>query len=780
MRAHFQKYKLVYLSLLFVSQLTYYFCLPKVLFDDPYSRVVYDKDGNLMGAKIAGDGQWRFSLIDSVPSKFEQCILAFEDQRFYYHPGFDPIGIFGALIQNIKARKVVRGGSTLTMQVMRLASKGNKRTFLNKIKETLKATRLELRDSKVDILKLYVSHAPFGGNVVGLEAASWRYYHKSPHLLSWAESAMLAVLPNAPSLIHPGKNRASLRNKRDRLLALLLQNRTIDAVTYRLALLEPIPDAPIPLPQLTPHLIHRSSMYGEEFELNTTIDQDIQRVTQEAVDFYHQQYEEQGINNMAALVLDTHSGEVLGYVGNANNTRHEQDVDMVQARRSTGSVLKPFLYAKAIDEGILTMKVLMDDIPIYINGFHPENYDRSYRGVVPADQALVQSLNVPFVLLLQEYGIEKFINTLKSHGLTTIDKGSDHYGLSLIIGGAEGSLWDLCGAYATYGRILMDYTKYQAKYIDYPMLSPRIESIDDKHRTLVDEPPLVSAGAIYHTFESLRGLKRPAEEGQWDQFSSSKKIAWKTGTSFGHKDAWAIGVSPKYTIGIWVGNADGEGVSGLIGVKKAAPVMFDIFNRLSDSEWFDTPYDDLESIAMCSVSGMLATRYCAKMDTIYLSTRGLRYKCTYHVPTYLNAEQTLSVNSSCYNVQDIVEKGWFSLPPAQGDYYKKMNPDYINIPPLDAKCKGESSRLLGIIYPPKNGEVIIPQNLNNELEKVILEAVHLTNGGAIYWYLDDEFLGVTTDFHTMSIAPQKGNHTLTIMDENGDRISRVFTVDINE
>ncbi len=778
MGLHLSKYKIFYIIALLLLLVAYYNCLPSVLFGDPYCKVMYDKDDDLMGATISKDGQWRFPLIDSVPSKFEKCILTFEDRRYYYHPGFDPIAIFGATIQNIKAGTVVRGGSTITMQVMRLASKGNARTFINKLVETIQATRLEFKKPKAEILRLYASHAPFGGNVVGLESASWRYYYKSPHLLSWSESATLAVLPNAPSLIHLGKNRDALQKKRNRLLHQLLVDQTIDSTTYRLALLEPIPDKPVALPKEAPHLLHRTDLFKHSSQLHTSIDPDIQKTVNEVVDFYHSQYQNQNIENLAALVLDTYTGQTLAYVGNAPNSRNEQDVDMVMAKRSTGSVLKPFLYANAIKEGLITNKSLLDDVPIYIDGFHPENYDRNYRGVIPADQALMQSLNVPFVLLLREFGISKFINALRSLGMQTIDKGADYYGLSLIIGGAEGTLWQMCGAYATYGRILTDYIKYQARYERNLTFNPSLINLSSEtsiKETVVD-PILINAGSIYHTLEALTELKRPSEEGDWEQFSSARKIAWKTGTSFGHKDAWAIGVTPRYTIGVWVGNADGEGIAELVGVKKAAPVLFDIFNRLPDGDWFDVPYDDLLPVPMCRLSGMTASDNCTAIDTSYLSTTSLNKRCVYHKTIHLDQENKHQVNSSCYNINDIVTSSWFVLSPKQAEYYRKINPEYSTLPPFAEGCLNDERTLVDIIYPPHNGEIIIPKNLNNGFEKIIVKAVHSKQNGKVFWYLDNEFLGATIEFHTMALSPAAGKHTLTVSDENGAQVTRRFEV----
>jgi len=571
----------------------FYFCLPDPLFNDPYSTILNDNKGQLIGAKISSDGQWRFPTIDSVPKNFEEAIITFEDKRFRSHFGVDFLSLFRAVIQNIKAGEIESGASTLSMQVIRMSRKGKARNIYQKVVEMILATRLEFRYSKDEILRLYTSHAPFGGNVVGLEAASWRYYKKQPSKLSVAEAAMLAVLPNAPSLIHISKNRSRLLDKRNRLLQSMVEEEIISQSDCDLYLLESIPPKPYPLPSLAKHLLEYVHKNNPQSITQSTINTDIQKMIYDVGDYHHQINAQSDIHNLGILVLDTNTGEVLGYLGNAPNTTQESAVDMIQAKRSSGSVLKPLLYAHMIDEGKMMPKALVKDIPTQIRGFSPKNYNKKYSGATPADKALAMSLNIPAVLSLQEYGVNPFINRLKDHGFTTINKSADHYGLSLIIGGGEVTLWELCGAYASMGRTINDFNKYSGKYNERLTQKPILKSQEPKDIKLSNEPLNLSAGAIYKTFEAMLQVLRPEEDGYWQQFNSSKQIAWKTGTSYGHRDAWAVGVSPKYTVGIWVGNADGEGKNSLVGVSKAGPVLFDVFNRLDSGGFFDEPIDDL-------------------------------------------------------------------------------------------------------------------------------------------------------------------------------------------
>jgi penicillin-binding protein 1C len=253
LKHHIKSHKILYFCVLLLLIL-YYFSLPNNLFPKNYSTVVLDRDGELVGARIANDGQWRFPEDSVIPDKFKQCILQFEDRHFYHHPGFNPASLIRAIVQNLRAGKVVSGGSTLSMQVIRLHRENKRRTVFEKFIEIILATRLELGHSKNQILAIYASHAPFGGNVVGIDAASWRYFGRDPKNLSWAEAALLSVLPNSPAMIHPGKNRQNLLEKRNKLLLKLYNKNIIEQETYKLSLLEPLPLQPLPLPDIAPHL----------------------------------------------------------------------------------------------------------------------------------------------------------------------------------------------------------------------------------------------------------------------------------------------------------------------------------------------------------------------------------------------------------------------------------------------------------------------------------------------------------------------------------------------
>ncbi len=413
----------------FVLLVVYYFSLPQTLFEEPYSTVIESNEGELLAAQIAPDGQWRFPAKDSVPDKFKKCIVYFEDEHFRYHPGFNPVAMVKAIRQNQKAGKVVRGGSTLTQQVIRLSRKNKKRTYFEKAIEIILATRLEFRHSKDKILELYAAHAPFGGNVVGLEMASWRYFGVQAHQLSWAESATLAVLPNAPSLIYPGKNQEKLRRKRNALLLKLHNEGIIDKLTYDLAITEPLPQKPYNVPQIAPHLLQRVAKTNQGERIKTTIDIALQNRINHIARQYHSQYKQNEVHNLAILVIDVQTRNVISYVGNSpTDIDHDKDVDIISAPRSTGSILKPFLYASMLDDGEILPNTLVPDVPTQISGYTPQNFNLTFDGAVPAQRALSRSLNIPAVLMLQDYGVFKFYDVLQKFQLHDINKHPDHYG----------------------------------------------------------------------------------------------------------------------------------------------------------------------------------------------------------------------------------------------------------------------------------------------------------------------------------------------------------------
>lgn len=776
--------------ILFIFFLAFYvwfwLCLPEPLFKNPTSYVLEDRHGNLLNASIAKDGQWRFPAIDSVPEKFIHCITTFEDKRFYTHPGVDIMSMARALISNVKSGSVKQGGSTLSMQVMRMSGQRSGRNVFQKIIESIQAVRLECNYTKAEIMNLYASNAPFGSNVVGLDAAAWRYYGRGPSKLSWGEMAALAVLPNAPSLVHPGKNREELLRKRNVLLQMLLANGTIDSATCYLSQMEPLPGKPLPLPQLAPHLLQRFKNDIDKNNLSatrahTTVDGNLQKRVAHILQEHHQFLKGNKIENLSALVLDTETGKVLAYVGNvfdANNLEMESDVDVVKAKRSPGSTLKPILYAASLSEGLILPNSLLPDVPTQIGGYTPKNYDQSYDGAVAASMALSRSLNIPYVKMLQQYKYQRFYDLLRQLGLTTLNRPAGHYGLSLILGGSEITMWDLAGMYAGMARTLLHQNENKGLALKKDFFAPRYLIGDTAMNESKERINSLDAVSIWFAFNAMQEVMRPGEEGLWQQFNSSQKIAWKTGTSFGFRDAWAFGITKKYVVAVWAGNTTGEGRPGLIGVQAAAPVLFDIFRQLPASEWFHSPNKHFSFVPICRESGFKANIDCENIDTLMVPKNGDKSPlCPYHQMIHLDRTGQYRVNDLCQSPANMIHKKWFVLPPTMEWYFKQKSHDYKVLPPFLPGCGPvETSRSMDLVYPLPGAKIYVPLEINGERGKTIFTATHRKPGIKIFWHLDGVFEGTTLNFHRMEFSPSSGVHTLTIVDEEGNSITTKFEI----
>ena len=765
-----------------ILTIAYFFALPKQLFHDPYSTVIEDKTGQLLSASIANDGQWRFPQQNQLPKKFEQAIVQFEDKRFHQHFGVDLLSFGRAIKQNLQAGKVISGGSTLTMQTIRLSRKNKSRTFFEKAVEVVLATRLEFRFSKNEILSLYASHAPFGGNVVGLEAACWRYFGRRPDELSWAEASLLAVLPNNPSLIHLSKNRDKLKTKRDRLLQRLYASGRLDSLSVRLAKEEPLPESPLPLPQLAPHLLtFAQKNKGSQQKISSSLEGSYQKRCIEILKDHSNRLRGNKINNAAILIAEVNSGRVLAYVGNnASGAENNEQVDLIQAPRSSGSILKPFLYAALLDDGKMLPHTLQPDVPTFINGFTPENFSHELDGAVPASQALIRSLNIPAVHELRTYRYEKFYQLLKNIGFTTLQKPADHYGLSLILGGAEVTLWDVSAGYASMARSLNQYFSYPGKkryrksdFHPLTFLQP-----DSTPPTELEEATFLSASASFLTFDVLKELYRPGEESGWRLFNGAHPIAWKTGTSHGFRDAWAVGVNREYVIGIWVGNADGEGRPGLTGNEAAAPILFDVLALLPKTDWFQKPIGELETIPTCAKSCYRIGDYCEMVDTVFVTRSGLGSTvCPYHRSIHVSKDQRFSLHEGCTKPTEMIKVNWFVLPSVQEYYFKKKHASYRPLPPYRADCQSpQSIAQIDLIYPQSNSKVFIPKELDGSPGKIIIEATSRNPKNALHWHLDGTYLKTTYGDHRWAISLKPGRHKISLVDDSGEVVERLFQV----
>lgn len=751
--------------------------IPQPLFSDPYATVVLDRDGHMLASRIAADGQWRFPSREVVPFRFRECLIEFEDRSFYQHPGISARGLGRALSQNVRHGEIQSGGSTLTMQLARLARKGRERSFWNKGMECLWALHLECRYSKDELLAMYAAHAPFGGNVVGLEAAAWRYFGRPAANLSWAEAASLAILPNAPGMIFPGRNEARFRAKRNRLLVRLQQRGMLRSDELQLALSEPLPGKPVPQPHRATQLLDHAVQWGMAHRfVETTIDGNRQDMVLQILGRYHEQYRGQEIHNMAAMVVDIHTNEVLAYVGNTSDLpsggSEAPMVNCLTAPRSSGSILKPLLFGYALDGGEITPNSLLSDVPTHLSGFAPRNFDQRYDGVVPAHEALARSLNVPMVHLLAKHGVAKFHQELRGLGFRTLFRHPSGYGLTLVLGGAEVRLWDVAQAYSSCARSVLKSERR------IPKQSVALHFLRQYNPRVVEPDPGMDAGSIYAMLEAMVEPGRPGAESNWRYLGNGNKVAWKTGTSYGFRDAWSVGLTSRYLVAVWVGNADGEGRPGLTGIQSAAPILFEILGRMPSEPWFPKPYSQMESLVLCRESGQRFGPHCLHPDTMELPKSCIQVAaCGFHQDVILDASAKFRVHADCYDPSKVQHRTAFVLPPAEASYYRLRSPDYQNLPPWLPGCAPvDAASVLHIVYPRPESKINLPRSFSGEQNELVFQASHREAGMALYWQLDGQYLGKTIDFHQLQVLPDTGKHELTVVDVEGKQASVRFVV----
>lgn len=739
----------------------------RVLFSDPLSTVVDGSNGELLSAIVAQDGQWRLPGIRRVPPKLAAALVTFEDRRFGNHWGFDLRAFGRALTENLKEGGVVSGGSTLSMQVIRLSRKNPDRSLSEKFWEVLGAVQLEFRFSKDQILRLFADHAPLGGNVVGVDAAAWRYFGHSPEQLSWSEAALLAVLPNSPTLLRLDRETERLKKKRDRLLGRLHDRGFFDRGTLTASLVEPMPSFLRSFPQKAPHLAEFVAQGRPAGRIRTTINTHLQGAVIDAAERRRRWLEGNSVHNAAVLVAKVSTGEVLAYVGNVGDLgNHGGFNDMVQAPRSTGSILKPLLYNLMVQSGDLLPDQLVEDIPTRVGSYVPQNNVPTYSGALPASEALARSLNIPAVRELRVFGVAKFAQELKNYGLTTLWRNGDDYGLPLILGGAEASLWDLCGVYAGVSRGAQGV----------PQAFFPLQAVEGAPKRMGPQPTVTPA-SCYMTLQAMKEVIRPNEEAAWKSFSGARKVAWKTGTSYNFKDAWAIGVTPEYVVGVWVGNADGVGRPELYGLTSAAPLMFEVFNLLPPTTWF-TPPPGMKAVRTCRTSGLLAGDHCPEtVQTLIPADAYPQQVCSYHQELHLDPTGRVQVDSRLVSVDQQIKKVWFVLPPAVATYYVRKHMDYVPPPPWDRRLVslGDQGRLY-LSFPEPGSQLIIPVELDGTPGQMLAEASHADPQAEIFWSLDGVYLGSTLGTHVMSMRPAAGDHLLDLSDSWGNQIRRKFQI----
>ncbi len=745
-------------------------CIPLPKDEVAYSRALYSQDNQLLSAAISSEQQWRLPFSEPVPDKLSTAIITYEDAYFYYHLGINPISMIKATWTNLRSGRVVRGASTIPMQVMRLRHRSLGRSLWNKIYESLAAIKYSVTNSKKSIIKDWASLAPFGGNTIGIKAASLRYFGTDMDNLSWGQYALLAVMPNGPAVANLTRNRATLKQKRDKLLDKLAAEGYIPSDEVALYKGEEIPTMLNKVPQHGYHMLDFVAKQHPDRQLfMSTIDYSKQLKLQELIEIESQFYKLEDIRNMAAVVIDVSQNKVVSYVGNTADKKGKFSyVDIVQSARSYGSLLKPLLYMMAIDKAHYLPGEMIEDIPTSIGDFTPLNFDKKYRGAVPVEDVITQSLNIPAVRMLQRVGLPNFYETVRSIDLAYLHRGADHYGLSIILGGGETSLWDMARLYKGIAQNALGiaYPFRSVQYLaDIPVEKPK--------KNISFDPT-----AVQYTINAMADISRPREERSWELYAQNQKVAWKTGTSFGHRDAWAVGFNGKYAVAVWVGNEGGEGRFGLTGIAKAAPVMFKIFNALNDHRWFESVplQQKKQEITICKESGRMAGNLCRSKRRLRLAVTSMKYKqCDFHQVHGISAGGQVVV-PPC-DIPIIRYDTVFVLPPYMAYYYKEGHLDYRDDFNYDVNCQVSTSSL-AILYPQQGIKIFAPRVDVPVANSLIAKAYHSHPGAALYWFLDGKYLETTKgkEAHFMEISPTVGKHRLHISDSFGGQSEVSFEV----
>lgn len=735
-----------------------FFFLLDILFPlnikDDYSKMVYSSDNKLLYATMNSEDKWRMKCdLDEITPLLQKTIIEKEDKYFWLHFGINPFSIGRALFNNIIQGRRTSGASTITMQVARLLEP-KERTYFNKIKEIFRALQLELHFSKREILQLYINLAPYGGNIEGMKTAAWFYLDQKPQTLSLAQIVTLSIIPNNPNMIKPGSDYRILESERNRWLAYFEKEKTFKPELIDDAKIEPLNFNRQSRPMNAPHLAWRLiKKYPDSLEIHSTINSEIQKKSEELVQNYSLSLQYMNITNAAVMIIDNNRHEVVGYLGSADffNQKNSGQVDGVQAIRSPGSTLKPFLYALAIDKGLITPKMKIADVPMNFDGYAPQNYDEKYRGMVTIEQALAQSLNIPAVKILNDYGLYQFLNMMTKSGFKRVKLDHKKLGLSIILGGCGVKLEELCNLFSSFSN--------NGNYVKNRFIKGEITG---------SETPLMTAGASFLITENLTKLERPDMPIMWSNSTSIPKIAWKTGTSYGRRDAWSIGYNKDFTIGVWLGNFDGSGTPELTGAHIATPLLFQLFNSIDvsqDRKWFAPP-KELDYRIVCSESGLPPSEFCTNTIIDYFIPGVSPYqRCDHMKEVYVNEKESISYCRSCMPAKGYKSKFYQNLLPELINFYEEEKRPYQKIPEHNPSCNRIFNTLAPVITSLGDGmEYIL---ISGENQQLMLKCNADNTVKKVWWYIDNRLIQQAKVTDRVFFKPTAGNHKISCTDDKG-------------
>jgi len=732
----------------------------------PQSTFVYSREGRMLSCYTSTDRFWRRPVkLEEISPRLVQSVMAMEDRYFYYHPGFNPASMVSAAVDNIKAGRIKRGGSTLSMQIARMMEPKS-RTISNKMLEILRAFQLEIHYSKDQLLEIYFNLVPYGGNIEGVGAAAYFYFEKHPHELSWSEAAILTAIPASPNKFRPDRNLDLCRKRRDRVLNTLVEQELITKDQAFSASGEVIPTARVTPPQMAPHFAQTAALnYAGLSSVRSTVDYDIQRTCERAAGHHHARLRSKDIHNLSIVVLDNQTGQLLAMVGSPDfaDFAHSGQVNGAVAKRSPGSTLKPFVYGLAFDEGLASPLTRLEDIPVNYSGYKPVNYDEQYHGLVALDRALIRSYNVPVVNLTSHMGLSRVHAALRRGGLTTIDRPYLDYGLPLVLGACEVRLVDLANLYSSLAR----------GGVVIPVTDTLQASTGQEQRVLSPE-------ASYLITDILSRLERSDLPTAWQSTTDMPRVAWKTGTSFGRKDAWSIGYNPEYTVGVWAGNFDATGSADIVGALIATPIVLDIFREISGGEnatWFRQP-DRVSERRVCAVSGQVPGRFCEEtVGEKFIPGVSPSTRCEIHQRIHVSTDKGHRLCRHC--AHDVPKRDTIvSIFPAKAATWLARTGVATGLPAHNPNCPNFQKGAAPVITSPESdGTYYLVQGRPLQYQRILLEASAADGHGRLHWFVDGEHLESSGTNERVFYQPEPGSHTLTCSDNQGRATSIEFVVE---
>ncbi len=739
---------LIFLQFIILDRL---FPLPS---DVEYSTVIYDRKGNIMHAFLTSTDKWRVKTeLNEISPLLQKAILEKEDKYFYHHPGINGVALIRAVINNVTSGRRTSGASTITMQVAR-ALEPRERTYVSKLIEMFRSLQLELRYSKKEILQLYLNLVPYGGNIEGVKSASLLYFQKAPDHLSLAEILSLSVIPNRPSSLVMGKTNDRIVKERNKWLERFKSRHVFDETVINDALHEPLNATRGSFPRLAPHLSQKLRKSGNA-AIHSTIDLNVQLKTEKLVNDYVRSLRLMGIYNAAAIILDNKTSEVIAYVGSADfsDTLDGGQVNGAAAVRQPGSTLKPLLYGLCIDEGLMTPKTRIADVAFNYRGYAPENYDKKLNGNVSMEYALDHSLNIPAVKSLQQLGISRFIDELIDCEFRQVARDQRKLGLSMILGGCGSSLEELTGLFSVFAN--------QGIYN-----RPVYTTGDTRAKTR--RVRILSEASSYMISEVLSKVNRPDFPLSWGSTEKMPKIAWKTGTSYGRRDAWSIGFNDRYTIGVWTGNFSGKGNAAISGAEIATPLLFRIFNTVDydrENEWFARP-KDVDDRIVCNESGLPPGTHCTDLSTDhFIPLISSSSTCSHIREVFISADESVSFCKTCLPESGYKKKLYRWQSSELEAWMAQHQIVHTKVPSHNPDCEVVFREGAPLITSPGH-------SAEYYIEKSNPEPIQLScNAGSdvmkVYWYINDQFYRSAPASGKIFFVPTEGPVKISCADDKG-------------